>query len=472
MADLYATAEAAARAARGSFVAYRRLVRPTMLWGWGVEQITLELQMFYEALVAGERRMLAIVTPPQHGKGWSVEDFIGWTAGKNPDHKTIYASYSDDLGTLRNHNLRRTFESPVYRGIFPNTRIGTKGWQTNASQIEYVGHIGSFRNTTVGGPITGMELHIGVVDDPVKGRAEAQSKIVRDRTWAWLIDDFMTRFAADSGLLIIGTRWHIDDPIGRLIDREPRLRLLTYPAIAEADDGFRHKGEALFPALKSIDFLRERKSLMSEPSWQSVYQGHPYQVGGGMFPIENLRVAPIFERAQISASVRAVDKAATDGGGGAFSAFVLMHRMRDGRFVIEDVTRGRWNALERETRLKRVVQADRDRLKRLGVSYKVVIEQEPGSGGKESVEATIRNLTGFTCIADKPTGSKEVRADPFAAQVQGNNVWLVAGPWVPDFLEEAESWPHSPHLDQIDAATMAFAHLQGNRYDDLYAGFK
>jgi predicted phage terminase large subunit-like protein len=148
-----------------------------------------------------------------------------------------------------------------------------------------------------------------------------------------------------------------------------------------------------------------------------------------------------------------------------------MHRMRDGRFVIEDVTRGRWNALERETRLNRVVHADWDRLKRLGVSYKVVIEQEPGSGGKESVEATIRGLAGFTCIADKPTGSKEVRADPFAAQVQGNNVWRVAGPWIPGFIEEAEiHWPHSPHLDQIDAATMAFAHLQAN--DDLYANFE
>jgi predicted phage terminase large subunit-like protein len=90
--------------------------------------------------------------------------------------------------------------------------------------------------------------------------------------------------------------------------------------------------------------------------------------------------------------------------------------------------------------------------------------------GKESAEATIRGLAGFTCIADKPTGSKEVRADPFAAQVQGNNVWLVAGRWIPDFIEEAESWPHSPHLDQIDAATMAFAHLQAN--DDLYAGFE
>jgi predicted phage terminase large subunit-like protein len=102
-----------------------------------------------------------------------------------------------------------------------------------------------------------------------------------------------------------------------------------------------------------------------------------------------------------------------------------------------------------------------------------VIEQEPGSGGKESAEATIRNLAGFTVIADKVTGSKEVRAEPFAAQVQGGNVSLVAGRWVNNFLDEAEAWPRGRTLDQIDAAAMAFAHLtMGPSYDHTYAGFQ
>ena len=91
----------------------------------------------------------------------------------------------------------------------------------------------------------------------------------------------------------------------------------------------------------------------------------------------------------------------------------------------------------------------------------MVIEVEPGSGGKESAEATIRNLAGHACIGDKPGAgrSKELRAEPFAAQVQGGNVYLHAGPWVQDFLDEAESFPNSPHLDQVDAAAMAFHHL-------------
>ena len=88
-----------------------------------------------------------------------------------------------------------------------------------------------------------------------------------------------------------------------------------------------------------------------------------------------------------------------------------------------------------------------------------MIEQEPGSGGKELFEATVRNLAGYCVYANKVTGSKEVRAEPFAAQVQAGNVWLVAGPYVQDFLDEMEVFPSGLHDDQVDAAAMAFARL-------------
>jgi phage terminase large subunit-like protein len=108
--------------------------------------------------------------------------------------------------------------------------------------------------------------------------------------------------------------------------------------------------------------------------------------------------------------------------------------MNDGTFVIENVTRGRWSALERERIIKQRAESDQEVLHSCGKwDYRILVEQEPGSGGKESAEATIRNLAGFTVIADKVTGSKELRADPFAAQVQGGNVRLVAGSWVDDF---------------------------------------
>lgn len=252
------------------------------------------------------------------------------------------------------------------------------------------------------------------------------------------------------------TRWHVDDLVGRFIERFPDVRVLRYPAIAEVKDKFRDVGEALFPEFKPLEFLLERKQTQTTAGWESEYQQNPIVVGGGILPIEKLQVLLVFDHTQITKSVRYIDKAGTQGGDGAYTAMVLMHKMRDNTFVIEHVERGRWGALEREQRIKAVAARDRANIKG---PYEIIVEREPGSAGKESAEATIRNLVGFSVFADRVTGSKEVRAEPFAAQVQGGNVSLVAGYWVNDFLDEAECFPRGKFKDQIDAASGAFARL-------------
>src|SRR5262249_31984705 len=151
-----------------------------------------------------------------------------------------------------------------------------------------------FRNTTVEGQITGKGLDIGIVDDPIKGRIEASSKVVRDKIWSWFTDDFFTRFSDSAGLLMIMTRWHVDDPVGRLIERYPEAKILRYPAVAEEDEKNRLKGEALFPQHKSLAFLMERRAVMTQASWESEYQQNPIIAGGGVIPIEKLRVLTFF----------------------------------------------------------------------------------------------------------------------------------------------------------------------------------
>jgi hypothetical protein len=172
--------------ARDSFETFRRTVRPEMIWNPFVHRLTRELQYFYNGYIAGKRPKLAIATPPQHGKSTAAEDFAAWTAGKLPDRKTIYASFSDDLGVRCNLNLQRLFTSQRYQEVFPKFRVSqthSRGlralWQMNSSLIEYVDHKGSFRNTTTQGKITGMELNLGILDDFVKGRAEANGKLER-----------------------------------------------------------------------------------------------------------------------------------------------------------------------------------------------------------------------------------------------------------------------------------------------------
>src|ERR1700686_5096506 len=94
----------------------------------------------------------------------------------------------------------------------------------------------------------------------------------RDSTWAWLVDAFMTRLAALSGMISLITRWHVDDLLGRYLKKQPNVRIVCFPAIAETDERHRRAGEALFPALKPLDFLLERKDVMSKASWESEYQ--------------------------------------------------------------------------------------------------------------------------------------------------------------------------------------------------------
>ena len=429
-----------------------------------------------------------MLAPPQHGKSEVVSDFIAWSAGANPDLKIIYASYSDELGSRANRTLQRTVSSEPFSKIF-SLQIGTPGWAANNDFIEFAGHTGSFRNVTVHGGITGLGLDLGIIDDPFKGRADADSALIRDKTWLWFTDDFCTRLSKSAGLLIIATRWHLDDLIGRLLEQSSRrVRVLRYPALAEENEdhwmsGFelttqgwvpvwkhvrRLKGEALFPELKPKGFLLEQREQLSQASWESLYQQNPIIVGGGQLPIERLKVINSSDRANILSSVRYWDKGVSDGKDASYTAGVLMHKMADKTYVIEHVVRKRLNSLDREQEIRKYAEADR----KLWRNYVIIVEQEPGSAGKESAENTIRSLAGFRVYADRVTGSKQVRAEPFAAQVQAGNVSLRAGAWVQAFLDECEKWPNGKYQDQVDAAAGAFNRLiKPYSYDTTYAGF-
>lgn len=464
-ADLELLEELACCEAREDFWAYRQWMNPDMLKGWWQELVAYALQQFYVDLCDGLRPKLVIESPPQHGKSRQVTEFTSWVAGKNPDLKAIFTSYSDDLGISVNSTLQRIYDNPRYRRVFPSTALsmtnvveGVGRAKRNSSLLEYVGHSGFFRNTTVDGQITGQGLDLGEIDDPIKGRAEAQSKRNRDKVWNWLVDDFFTRFAEHAGLIFTMTRWHVDDPVSRFLAKFPDTKVIRFPAIATEDETYRKKGDALFPEHKSLDFLLERKRAMSIGSWESLYQQHPIVVGGDLFPIEKIKIVHAPAVKDVKKTVRYWDKAGTEGGG-AFTSGALMHEMKDGTsstpFVISDLRHGQWSALKREQFIKQTCEMDNETWGRIDTW----IEQEPGSGGLESAERTIANLRGYVCKKDKVTGSKESRAEPYAAQVQGGNVGIVAADWNPAFLDEHESFPNAKRRDIVDSTAGAFAKL-------------
>ena len=277
---------------RNNFYAYRQFIGYSdFIKGWFQEELSVALQNFYIDLRDYKKPILIIEAPPQHGKSRAVTEFLSWLIGKMPDMEMIYASYSDRLGVRANRSLQRTLDSEKYQKIFNGeVRLGGTQVVTLANRVlrnneifEIQDHRGSFRNTTVNGAVTGEGLSLGVIDDAVKGRAEANSKTIQEKTWDWFTDDFYTRFSENAGLLIIMTRWNVADLAGRLTEADKNIKVITYKAIAETDEKNRKEGDPLFPEHKSLEFLLKRKNKMSPHNWSSLYQQYPVLVSGNIF---------------------------------------------------------------------------------------------------------------------------------------------------------------------------------------------
>lgn len=459
--------------ARQSLWAYRQYIDPTLVKGWWVAYMSQEFQDFFQRMRQGQRPKLMVEAPPQHGKSRGLIDAISWGIGHQPSLKTIYASFSNDLGDIANSSLQRIWaDRDKFGRVFPDVRMAfdhEKGeYSKNSDFIEFPGYRGYFRNVTVRGQVTGKTLGLGIVDDPIKGREEAQSKLVRDKTWNWLMDDFFSRFTDDAGFIMTMTRWHVDDPASRWIAKFPETRVLKFPALFrttpeqwknDATDPRQHD-EPLFPEYKSYDFLMERKGAYTASSWESLYQQMPVVSGGGMFPVVKFKLTDVLpRREEIESAVRYWDKAGTEAGG-AYTAGVLMFKLKNGIFYIADVKHGQWSSLERERVILETAHNDRADWGRV----KTWTEQEPGSGGKESAERTIAMLAGFPAEADKVTGSKEVRAEPYAAQQQAGNVMVFKAPWTQGFVDEHELFPNGKYKDRVDSAAGAFMKLAKKHY--------
>jgi len=456
---------------RENFWAFRQFMDHRLKRGWWAKQVSHELQQFYVRLVNGHRPKMLLMAPPQHGKSRAVQDFLSWVSGKNNSLRSIFASFSADLGVNTNNVIQRTMDDEKYRLTFPLTQLSplqggerSGRYIRNSNLLEFIDAVGSFRNTTVEGQINGKSLDLGVIDDPIKGRQEAQSPQNRDKVWAWLMDDFFSRFDDNAGMLMIMTRWHMDDPAGRFIQHFPNTKVLRYPALATArsikeNNEPRQIGDVLFPEFKSKEFILERKGAYTAASWESLYQQDPIIAGGGFFPIAQFKIVASFSRKDIKRSVRYWDKAGTMDGG-AYTAGVLMHLMNDGMYIVEDVVRGQWDAYTRESRIRQTAEMDA-----ANGRTEQWLEQEPGSGGLESAERSIQNLSGLLAFKDKVTGDKETRAEPYAAQQQGGNIQLLRKPWNRDFINEHETFPTGKYKDQVDAAAGAFAKLITKKYN-------
>jgi predicted phage terminase large subunit-like protein len=401
-------------------------------------------------LAAGRIRRLAVFMPPRHGKSQLCSRYFpAWFLGMFPDSRVIQAGYGNSFAATWGRHTRNAIDEANRLGIFPVRGDPAK---SSADEWEILGREGGMYCVGIGGGVTGRGADLLTLDDPVKSRAEAESLTYRERTWEWYTDDLYTRLHPGARVLLVATRWHSDDLPGRILAQDAgrhEWTVINLPAIAEEGDLLgRAPGEALWPERYDLAALEDARSTLGSYGFAALYQQRPAPREGGYFRTEwfaTIDAAPA--QAQ---RVRYWDLAASPNGD--YAVGLRLARETTGLYTIEDVARLRGTPAEVERAVTATAQAD-------GPEIPLWIEQEPGSSGKALIAYYIRALPGYAIRGDHPTGPKDVRADPVAAQAEAGNLRLLRGTWNAAFLDELRLFPAGEHDDQVDALSGAFGRV-------------
>lgn len=425
--------------------------------GWHIDAICDHLQ----AVSEGRIKNLIINIPPRHMKSLLVSVFWPcWEWIKNPHLRWLFSSYAQDLSTRDSLKCRRLLQSMWYQSQW-HDRFAITSDQNQKTRFEN-DKSGYRLATSVDGVVTGEGGDIVVVDDAHNVK-KVESQTIRESTILWWDESMSTRLNnPETGHKILTMhRTHESDLTGHILSGESKENYvhLCLPARYEKKAVFdmgekdprTKEDEPLWGALYGDSVLKSLQRDMGSYAFAGQFQQRPAPRGGGMFKVDKLHIVDYFDKGKIKKSVRYFDKAGTQDGG-CYTSGVLMHELNDNSFLVEHVLRGQWTAGVREAHIKLTVEND-------GGGVSVYIEQEGGSGGKESAESTVKNLRGHRIKVDRVTGSKEVRAEPFAAQVEIGNVRLFKAPWNQAYINELESFPKGTYKDQADSSSGAFNKL-------------
>jgi predicted phage terminase large subunit-like protein len=292
------------RNARTNLLDFTRFTMPDFRESWHHRLVASKLDQF----VRGEIENLAITMPPRHTKSEFVSRRLpAFIFGVNPNAKIISCSYGADLASMMNRDVQRILESPEYREVFPNTRLNESNVRTdshgsylrNSEIFEIVGYKGIYKCAGVGGSITGFGFDYGIIDDPIRNRADAESPTYRKNLKDWYTSVFRTRKQKGAGILITLTRWQEDDLLGWILDlaeKNPntdQFELISLPALSEEPlapyDQRTEPNKALWEDEFTTEDMLRTKETLTVYEWLSLYQQRPSAAAGNLVKKEQFK---------------------------------------------------------------------------------------------------------------------------------------------------------------------------------------
>lgn len=420
---------------------------------------------------------------PTHNSELVSRRLPAWIFGRNPDVGIMTTSYSASLAQDMNVDVQRIINSDLYSEIFPETFLSGKGkgskskdsWAQNKNVFEIVSHKGYYKCAGVGGSITGKRFFYGIIDDPLRGRKDAESETIRNGIYNWYINDFFTRkLNTDARILITLTRWHEYDLAGRLLamaKADPRAEQWTvvkFPLIAEdpiEPYDIRKIGDPLW--INRYGTSEEIESIKISAGtyvWSSLYQQRPTPPGGSVFNRgwwgdvtgsegrnqfynqDPQEIGKLCQHLILSADCTLKDTDGTD------FVVVQIWGKESGNFYLLDQSRKRQDIIG----TMQTIQALSAKWPR--VTAKLI---EDTANGPAVIKLLKKEIPGLIPIPTRGE-SKTSRAIAVTPLIESGNVWLPHpkwAPWLHDFLEELASFPNGTHDDQVDCLSQSLNYL-------------
>lgn len=398
-------------------------------------------------LDTGRLPRVLVSMPPRHGKSELMSVWTPfWLLVRNPERRIILASYE---ATFAAKWGRRVRDLVIQHGkelglVLSGAKIpAADNWELQSG--------GGMMTAGVGGPLTGKGADILIIDDAVKNDEEASSGVYRDKTWDWFQSTAFTRLEPGGMVVIIGTRWHQDDLIGRLdlfsqTGEGLEWDVVKLPALAEAGDILgRELGEALWAKRYDERKLAEIKKSLGPYAFGALYQQNPTPEEGGAIKRAwwKFYMTPPAEFDQVIQSwdlsfkdIKKADYTVGQVWGRRGAEFWLLHQ-----------TRGRMDAPEMIAALRNLW-----RLYPKGVAKLV----EDKANGPALIALLSKEVPGI--IPVKVQASKDARLSAAVPPIAAGNVYLPAperAPWVTELVEECAAFPNGTYDDQVDALSQA-----------------
>lgn len=291
-----------------------------------------------QALYDGELMGYGLSLPQGTGKTTIGLFFLAWVMGRDPGECNFATSYTDRIVESLYNRLKEIICSPeyTYSDIFPNVQIAKESIMNRTIDFNSVKANPTLTCRSIWGSVVGVARYtnIGYADDMVSGFEESLNKEVMEKLWGTFVSQFLGRRKENGRVLLIGTRWSVYDPIGRLSDEfkdDPNWKFVAIPALDFATDesNFEFEHDVGF----STEYYHRLRKTMDKDLWEVLYQQQSINKEGLVFPEDSLRYYSSLPNSKPDAVLAVCD---SKGSGSDYVALAVMY-LYGNDVYIEDV---------------------------------------------------------------------------------------------------------------------------------------